>query len=281
MSKQSRVCRAVYLAAGLAVAAAAHATRVPVAPESAFDPALMQVDEPRYLGAGVRRDLMFLDASGAPFALEDMLGKPLILVLSYFSCDGTCPTVNRSLQHAAARLERFRIGRDFRVLTVSFDQHDTPANAAHFAQHAGAAPGSQAGWRHAVLRQPETDIAALTESVGFRFFWSRADRTFVHPNVLVFITPQGRIARYLYGTSLDKKTLELALIDADWERIANSANVIDLLTGVCYSYNFVEGRYQLNYALLAGAGSLALGVLAIAGGFLAYRRRLRRLSHAS
>jgi hypothetical protein len=111
----------------------------------------------------------------------------------------------------------------------------------------------KAGWRHAVVKTGA--VEGFAGEVGFRFFWSDAAKAFLHPNVLVFLTPEGRVARYIYGTRMDARTLELAITDADWERISNSTAVFDMLTGACFSYNYAEGRYQLNYSLLAGVGS--------------------------
>ena len=122
-------------------------------------------------------------------------------------------------------------------------------------------------------------ISALlfVASVGFRFFWSDAAKAFLHPNVLVFVTPEGRVARYIYGTRMDATTIEMALTEADWERIANSTAVFDIVTGACFSYNYEEGRYQLNYSLLAGVGSLILGLALMGLGAWGYRRRMGRL----
>jgi len=131
----------------------------------------------------------------------------------------------------------------------------------------------RAGWRHAVLSDAAAGIERFTASVGFRFFWSETDGVFLHPNVLVFLTPEGRVARYIYGMRMDARTVELALIDADWNRIANSTAVFDILTGACFSYNYAEGRYQLNYPLIIGAASWLLGITLMVGGAWAYRRR--------
>jgi protein SCO1/2 len=138
------------------------------------------------------------------------------------------------------------------------------------------------GWRHAILKQKETDVDKLTASLGYKYFWSRADQVFLHPNVLIFLTPEGRVARYLYGTAIDKDTLELALIDADWNRIANSTSVIDMLVGVCYSYNFQEGKYTLNYSLFVGFASLLFGIFLIGFSIFIYYlkiNKMRRLSN--
>ena len=76
---------------------------------------------------------------------------------------------------------------------------------------------------------------------------------------------------------MDAKTVELALMDADWEKIASSTAVFDMVTGACYSYNYAEGKYQLNYSLLAGVGSLLFGLLLMALGAWGYRRKTGRL----
>ena len=84
-------------------------------------------------------------------------------------------------------------------------------SAALFVQDPGvseAAGSGTPGWRHAILENKETDISQLTSSVGYRYFWSRADQVFLHPNAVLFITPEGRVARYLYGTAMKKKEVE-------------------------------------------------------------------------
>jgi len=240
--------------------------------DSVIDASIMRIDEPKYLGTPVAGDARLIDAEGRELQLRDWLGKPLILLLSYYGCDGSCPTMNANLARVLQGVRRFRLGDDYRVLTLSFDRHDSPQTAAEFLARTRAVPEDMRhGWRHAVLRSP--DARSFANSVGFRFFWSQEDKVFLHPNVLVFLTPQGRVARYLYGTRLDAPTVELALIDADWSRISNSTAVFDMLTGACYSYNYADGRYQPNYSLLAGAGSFLSGIGAMALGAWLYRRR--------
>lgn len=268
--------------AALALLAAAHAQAVaPPVSDSTVDPALMRIDEPRHLGQMLDRGTRLVDAEGREFALGELLGKPAILLLSYFGCDGTCPTMNIELAKTLDKVQRFRPGRDYSILTVSFDARDDELSTREFlAQTAGHAPALP-GWRHAVLKAgTETGhIERFTGQVGFRFFWSDGAKAFLHPNVIVFLTPEGRVARYLYGFRLDPRNVELALIDADWGRIANSTAVFDMLTGACFSFNYAEGRYQWNTPLLAGVGSLVFGIAAMAWGGLAYRHRARRQIH--
>ena len=245
---------------------------------SAPDASVMQVDEPRFLGSRLQRETWLTDTEGRHFRVAEMMGKPLILLLSYYGCDGTCPTMNAELAKVLERVERFKLGKDYRVLTVSFDKRDTLATAKQFlASAAGVPEAMRDGWRHAVLQAG--DVQGFAGEVGFRFFWSDAAKAFLHPNVLVFLTPEGRVARYIYGTRMDVRTIELAITDADWERISNSTAVFDMVTGACFSYNYAEGRYQWNYSLLAGVGSLLLGLVSMGSGAWIYRRRMaRRLS---
>jgi hypothetical protein len=49
-----------------------------------------------------------------------------------------------------------------------------------------------------------------------------------------------------------------------------------MITGACFSYNYAEGRYQWNYSLLAGVGSLLLGLVSMGTGAVIYRRRMAR-----
>jgi protein SCO1/2 len=248
---------------------------------SEIDPEVMRIDELKHLGTPLPRELALVDEQGRALTLGELLGKPVILLLSYYGCDGTCPTMNTQLRDTLAQVGRFRIGADYRVLTVSFDRNDDVEAAARFAGHAGIPAAMREGWRHAVLANREADIERLAGSVGFRYFWSRADQVFLHPNVLIFLTPEGRVARYLYGTTMDRRDVELALVEADWNRIANSARVIDMLAGVCFSYNYAEGKYGFNISLAVGAASLLFGIGLVVLSALLYRNRIaRRNTHA-
>ena len=94
----------------LLLAGVAHAVGTP--PEanvrSSIDPAIMKIDEARFLGQPLARETALLGEDGKRFFLGDMLGKPLILVLSYYGCDGSCPTVNQNLATALAQIGRLR-----------------------------------------------------------------------------------------------------------------------------------------------------------------------------
>ena len=101
---------------------------------------MTRIDEARHLGARPDAAVALTDSDGRTFPFGDMLGKPLILLLSYYGCDGTCPAINVELARVLAKVDRFRLGEDYRVLTVSFDARDDERTAADFLAKEFATP---------------------------------------------------------------------------------------------------------------------------------------------
>ena len=94
------------------------------------------------------------------------------------------------------------------------------------------------------------------------FFWSKRDRVFIHPNVFIFISPEGIVSRYLYGANLKGFDIEVAIAKAGFGTTARSKfkDMTNLLLVACYSYNFKEGSFVLNYPLFIAVGSLLSSV---------------------
>jgi len=242
-----------------------------VIPESAMDPSVVKIDEEKYLGNRLSGDYILIDESGKEFQLRDITGRPLILLLSYFSCNGLCQTANQGLKDALSSLNRLKIGEDFRVLTLSFDKIDSVQSIRMFSEMTGLKGWSGKGWKVAILKNGE-DIERLTGDVGFKFFWSSRDKMFLHPNVFIFLSPEGRVVRYLYGTPPKARDLELAITEAAEGKAAGSG-IVDFINMACYSFNFKEGRYTVNIPIFIGLGSLLLGISSIVVPVLILRRR--------
>jgi protein SCO1/2 len=94
--------------------------------------------------------------------------------------------------------------------------------------------------------------------------------------VLIVLSPEGRVARYLSSWTIGPHDIELALIESDWTRITGSSRLIDIAAGICFSYNYKEGRYVLNAPLFIAAGSLTLGIGALILSLSLFRRFRRR-----
>ncbi|MFQ5642881.1 MAG: SCO family protein [Thiogranum sp.] len=248
--------------------------------ESTIDPSVVAIDERKYLGTPIAKDFVLIDENGREFTLGEAMGEPLILLFSYYTCNGVCETLNKHLADRLAEMEAASPGRDYRALTISFDRNDDPASLRHFVSMLDIPGRLKDRWTVAVLKNGD-DIKRLTDSVGVRYFWSYRDKVFVHPNAFIFVTPKGRIARYLHGAAFDARDMEMALIDADWEKISGARRVIDIFAAACFSYNFEEGRYTFNYPLVIGVASLLAGIFVVAIAFVvARKKKMRSVKHA-
>jgi protein SCO1/2 len=263
------------LAAGLLAAGPAAAQYKHLrSSDSEVDSAVFRIDERAVLGVKVDGGLRLRDETGAEFRLADRLGRPLVLVLSYYTCDGSCSVVNANLAALLGDLKMVQAGRDFGILTVSFDRHDTLESTGAFRRHVKLSGGLAADWTFATLADP-ADIPALTEPLGYRYFWSPRDRTFFHPGAFLFLTPEGRLSRVLYAMNASARDVELAILDARQGQ-TRPGDIVNLAVSLCYSFNYAEGRYTYNIPLFIAGGSFFLGIVTISASVLLYRRRRQR-----
>ncbi|MBF0625149.1 MAG: SCO family protein [Magnetococcales bacterium] len=240
--------------------------------QSDIDPGIFRIEEKKYLGNKIDPDLMIVATDGRAFAFRELLGKPLVLVLSYYTCDGSCSAVNGEVKALLEQVKRLEMGKDYRVLTLSFDKNDTLETLKKFQEVTRLSESLVPGWTFGVFQDGERIEEITKQVLGFRFFWTPQDRIFYHPNVMIVLTGDGRVSRYVYLLTNSKTDAELALLDAKQGNF-KPGEVIDFAISLCYSYNFKEGRYTWNIPLFVGAGSFLLGILLLIGSVLFYRKR--------
>jgi protein SCO1/2 len=91
----------------------------------------------------------------------------------------------------------------------------------------------------------------------------------------MILTPEGRLARYLYGVEYEPKDLKLSLIEASNNRIGSPVDQILLF---CYHYDPKTGKYgAVVINTLRLAAILMLVALAF-GMWIFWRRDLREHS---
>lgn len=96
-------------------------------------------------------------------------------------------------------------------------------------------------------------IAKITDAVGFRY--QRQGEDYIHGAVLTVLSPDGKIARYLYGTEFLPMDVKLAVIEA---AEGKSTPGINKLLKICYSYDPAGRTYVLNVTRITGAFMLVL-----------------------
>jgi protein SCO1/2 len=220
------------------------------------------------LGATVPGDLVLRDEAGAPVRLGELLDRPVLLALVYFRCAGICSPLLNSLSHVVERTGLVP-GRDFRVVTVSFDDRDGPSIAENKRRNylAGLAPGFPPdAWRF--LTGEAAATRRLADAVGFGF--RREGEDFVHPAVVTVLAPGGKVVRYLYGLSFLPFDVKMSLVEAARGREVPTATRILQL---CYAWDPGARTYALDATRLLGVATLA--VLALVGARLVLRGRRR------
>jgi protein SCO1/2 len=276
MSEPSRLLRLfVAVCVGLLVGGSVRSTRVEAHHTEAHRPAgvLAEVRFDQRLDAQVPPGLVFRDESGASVRLGDFLGrKPLVLTLNYFDCPMLCPLALEGLVRTLRPLS-FSIGEQFDVLTVSFNPRETPEQAAATKaryQRDYGRPGAEAGWHF--LTGSEEAIQQLTEAVGFKAVYDAARQEYAHAAGIMVLTPQGRIARYLFGIDVPTWDLRLALVEAAAGTIGSP---VDRLLLFCYHYDPTTGQYTM--AVMRTLRLAGLATILVFGGFLVLMFRRERL----
>jgi len=239
-------------------------------PASEMPGQLREVSFDQRLGESLPMDATFRDETGQAVTLGELLdGKPGILALVYYECPMLCTLTLNGLASVLGVLE-FDAGREFEVLTVSFDPRETPdlarAKKTNYLQRYGR-PGAEDGWHF--LTGDEESIRRLTESVGFRYTWDEAARQFAHAAGIVVVTPDGRLARYFYGVEYPPKDLRLGLVEAADGKIGG---FVDQLLLYCFHYDPATGRYGAAVMRLVQTGA-ALMLVVIGVFFLSNWRR--------
>ena len=235
-------------------------------PANVRPPGLKNVGIEQRLNEQIPPGLTFRDETGKSVQLGDYFGKkPMILNLVYYQCPMLCGEVLSGLE-SALRVLKFDVGKEFDVLTISFDPKETPemaaAKKAEYLKRYGR-PGASQGWHF--LTGPADSIAALTKAAGFQYQYDPQSGQFAHATAIIVLTPEGKIAQYYYGVEFAPKDLRLGLIQASENKIGT---VVDQLLLYCYHYDPNTGKYGAIISrvlqLSAGATVLILGIFLVA-----------------
>jgi protein SCO1/2 len=210
-------------------------------PANVRPPGLTNVGMQQNLNTQVPLDLAFRDETGKTVRLGDYFGKrPVVLNFVYFQCPMLCGEVLSSLTSTLS-VVKLDVGKDFDVLTVSFDPRETPEMAA--AKKAPvmkryARSGAADGWHF--LTGPQESITALTKAAGFQYQFDPKTGQFAHTTAIMVLTPQGKIAQYYYGVDYAPRDVRLGLVQAADNKIGN---LVDQVLLYCYHYDPNTGKY--------------------------------------
>jgi protein SCO1 len=280
--KFTRSVRTLIHAAGLALACASIgvATTSSSASAQQFARITKEVGLEPHLDQEVPLDLAFKDETGKSVTLADYFhdDKPVIVTLVYFECPMLCTQVLNGFVRSLKPLG-LEPAKDFEIVTVSINPHETPELAAAKKESylkALGRPQAAAGW-HFLTTSDDATIHKLADSIGYHYFYDAEIKEYAHPGVLTILTPKAHISRYFSDVEFSARDLRFALIEASSEKIGSWTDHFLLK---CYHYNPETGKY--GFVITNVVRLLALLTVAALGGFMFVSlRRERRSARAS
>jgi protein SCO1 len=180
-----------------------------------------------------------------------------VLAFVYFDCPGLCSPLQDGISKVIEASD-LTLGKEYQVITISFNFHDTPEKAiqkkANFTTKIGAEKAKS--WYY--LTGDSATVIKILNSVGYKIKLAGLD--YIHPSAIVMISPKGKITRYLYGLTFLPFDLKMSVIES---QKGLSRPTINKVLEFCYAYEPEGKRYTLEVTKLTG-----IFILIIIGIFL-------------
>jgi len=216
------------------------------------------------LGSYVPLDVQFKDAQGNEVTLRELVSgsDATILAFVYYQCPGICSRLLFELSDVVNKSD-LELGNDYKILTISMDEYETPEIAAEKKKTILAALNTEApesSWKF--LTGDSTNIRTVSDAAGYYF--KREGNQFRHSGAFIFIDKEGKVTRYLFpgystkaGFSILPFDFKMAVIETSEGRVSPTiAKVLQF----CFSYDPDGKGYVLNVTRIFGAGILLLAV---------------------
>lgn len=200
-------------------------------------------NEKKYLAQKVA-DIPMFNSKGEMLYFSSLLNdKPIIISPVYTRCYSICGIVTSGVQNVVKDLEG--LGKDYSVISFSFDSTETPKSLAVY-ESRWILDGTN--WR-ALSASPE-NIRKFMTSIGVEYDFIPATNEYNHPPILVVLTPDGAISRYIYGVSPSVKDLKISVMEAQAKKVRPG-----LFTGFylrCLKYDPLLQTYKVDWRFVIG-----------------------------
>ncbi len=225
-------------------------------------------------GTQIPLNLEFVNEYDKKATLKNTIdNKPTIFTFNYFECPGLCSPLLNGVASVLNKLD-LKPFLDYRVVTISIEPLDTPKKANDKKESLlktikKAFPPQT--WSFLTSSNQNT-IDEITNAVGF-YYEKRVKEgvvDYLHPGLIVVVSPKGKIIRYLNGILYSPFDLKLALLEASEE---TSRPTIAKTLLYCFAYDAKNKTYVFQAEKVVG--TLMLGIVLI---FFIYLIRTGRKS---
>ncbi|MEI6898533.1 MAG: SCO family protein [Bacteroidota bacterium] len=207
------------------------------------------------LGDTIPHGIMFHNEHGQPVEFRKVVHLPTILAFVYYDCPGICPMILSSVSDMIEKMD-LELGKDFQVITVSFNDKDTPelslVKKKEFLRKRSLP--HQEDWTY--LTGDSANIHELARMVGYNF--KQAGNDFMHPACIIVLSPQGKITRYLDGTSYLPFDVKMAIVEA---QKGLSRPTINRVLEYCFSFDPQGRKYTLEVTKISATIIIFFGLV--------------------
>lgn len=214
------------------------------------------VDE--QLDSTIPMELEFYNEKNEKVKLKDLINKPTVLSFVYFDCPGMCSPLLNGVSDVIDKSD-LQLGADYDVITISFNRTDSPEKAVAKKENFAVRISKDKAQSWYYLTGDSSAINAITRSVGYKFKQQGLD--FAHPSVIVIVSPEGKITRYLYGVYYVPFDFKMSIIDASKGFSRPTTNRI---LEYCFSYDPVGKGYVMNVTKIVATLMIFLAVIFLA-----------------
>jgi protein SCO1/2 len=215
------------------------------------------------LGNYIPMDISFTNSDGKTVALRDLIKKPTVIDLAYYRCTGICTPLMTEIANVINKIDLVA-GKNYNIITVSINDNEfTKDAAAKKAEIMNLVKTEIPDSAWTFLTGDSSAISSLTEAVGFNY--QSQDGLFTHTGVLIFVSSNGKICRYLKPGYNDRGDFQILPFDFKMAILEASQGeavpVIDDLVCYCFAYQPKSDTYTFNLFKIFGTGSLVVVVI--------------------
>jgi protein SCO1 len=211
-----------------------------------------------HLGAKIPLNLSFKDENGKSIKLSNIFTKSTVLAFVYYKCPGLCDPLMTEIANVVNKTDLIP-GKDYDIVSISMDDRETSLEAKKkktiFTSLINIGFPDTA-WRF--LTGDSVTIKEATDAAGFDF--KRIENGFVHTSVIIFVSKDGKICRYLYPTLNSKKEFGILPFDFKMANMETAEGkeipVVGKLIQFCFSYDPQGKTYTINLLRIFGTGVL-------------------------
>jgi len=213
-------------------------------------------------------DLIFTDENYNEVNLVEIIDKPTVMVLVYYTCPGICTPLLEGVADVITKSD-LDIGTEYDVFTISFDPTEKPKLAKDKKKTFSKLVKNkdvEHGWTY--FTGDYENIEKLLNSIGYKVQKTGAE--YIHPAAILVLSPEGKITRYLHGTYFLPFDLKMAVVEASEGR---SGPTINKVLRFCFSYDPEGKKYVFNITKISGAVILLFAALLFFGLILKNKKK--------